>query len=223
MDDVSLSGESSAVMQVQQNSASEASNQASNDAAVDPAAKADSSSISSSTDAATAAVTKDGVGSSLTDMEVDVQAIQTNPSGQVQRNAASESSNQAMNDAAVDLAAKADSVSISSSTDAATAAVTKDGVGSSLTDMESEPIQTKLTAGDIFTLRTDEYILSDKPTVRKDCRVLRIHQHPRLNQQVQIWYSYTWTARNGVIHYEDDGELDISFQNGMSKLTLSIT
>jgi len=125
---------------------------------------------------------------------------------QVQQNAASESFNQALKDAAVDSATKADSAGISSSTDAATTAVPKDG----------EPIQIKLTAGDIFTLRIEEYIFSNRPTVRKNSRVLRIYQHPRLKRKIQIWYSYTWTAHGGVIHNEDDGVLDIVFENGMS-------
>ena len=149
---------------------------------------------------------KDGVDSSPTETEVEVQAVQMNPSGQVQQSAASESSNQALKDAAVDSATKADSAGISSSTDAATTAVPKDG----------EPIQIKLTAGDIFTLRIEEYIFSNRPTVRKNSRVLRIYQHPRLKRKIQIWYSYTWTAHGGVIHNEDDGVLDIVFENGMS-------
>ena len=159
---------------------------------------------------------KDGVDSSPTETEVEVQAVQMNPSGQVQQSAASESSNQALKDAAVDSATKADSAGISSSTDAATTAVPKDGVDSSPTDMDFEPIQIKLTAGDIFTLRIEEYIFSNRPTVRKNSRVLRIYQHPRLKRKIQIWYSYTWTAHGGVIHNEDDGVLDIVFENGMS-------
>jgi hypothetical protein len=87
---------------------------------------------------------------------------------------------------------------------------------SSDSSITSDLILFTLTAGDIFTLRIEEYILSDKPTVRKDCKVLRIDQHPRLKRQVQIWYSYTWKARNGIIHNEDDGVLDIVFQDGMS-------
>jgi hypothetical protein len=89
---------------------------------------------------------------------------------------------------------------------------------SSDSSITSDLILFTLTAGDIFTLRIEEYILSDKPTVRKDCRVLRIDQHPQSKRQVQIWYSYTWTARNGVTHNEDDGVLDIKFENGMSNL-----
>ena len=141
---------------------------------------------------------------------MDTEAHQARPSGQVQQIAASsESSHQALEDGAVDAAPKADSSSTSGLVDTTTVTLIQEGA-------DSNDQQFTLTAGDIFTLRIEEYILSDKPTVRKDCKVLRIDQHPRLKRQVQIWYSYTWKARNGVIHNEDDGVLDIMFQDGMS-------
>jgi hypothetical protein len=121
----------------------------------------------------------------------------------------SESSHQAPEDGAVEAAPKADSSSTSGLVDTTTVTLIQEGA-------DSNDQQFTLTAGDIFTLRIEEYILSDKPTVRKDCKVLRIDQHPRLKRQVQIWYSYTWKARNGIIHNEDDGVLDIVFQDGMS-------
>ena len=200
--------------QVQQNAASsESSHQALEDTAVNAAAKADSSITSVLISASSA---------------MDSAAHQTLPPGQVQQNAASsESSHQALGDVAVNAAAKADS-SITSVLITATSAMDTEAhqtqspgqvqqiAASSDSSITSDLILFTLSAGDIFTLRIEEYILSDKPTVRKDCRVLRIDQHPRLKRQVQIWYSYTWTARNGVTHHEDDGVLDIVFQDGMS-------
>jgi hypothetical protein len=160
---------------------------------------------------------------------MDTEAHQTQSPGQVQQIAASsESSHQALEDTAIDAAAKADS-SITSVLITATSAMDTEArhtqspgqlqqiaasSDSSITFTAGDIFT--LTAGDIFTLRIEEYILSDKPTVRKDCKVLRIDQHPRLKRQVQIWYSYTWKARNGIIHNEDDGVLDIVFQDGMS-------
>ena len=141
---------------------------------------------------------------------MDTEAHQTQPPSQVQQIAASsESSHQALEDGAVEAAPKADSSSTSGLVDTTTVTLIQEGA-------DSNDQQFTLTAGDIFTLRIEEYILSDKPTVRKDCKVLRIDQHPRLKRQVQIWYSYTWKARNGIIHNEDDGVLDIVFQDGMS-------
>jgi hypothetical protein len=182
--------------QVQQIAASsESSHQAPEDGAVDAASKADSSSTSDLISATTA---------------MDTEAQQTQPLGQVQQIAASsESSHQALEDGAVEAAPKADSSSTSGLVDTTTVTLIQEGA-------DSNDQQFTLTAGDIFTLRIEEYILSDKPTVRKDCKVLRIDQHPRLKRQVQIWYSYTWKARNGIIHNEDDGVLDIVFQDGMS-------
>ena len=182
--------------QVQQIAASsESSHQALEDGAVDAAPKADVSSTS--------------VLISVT-AAMDTQAHQARPPGQVQHNVvSSESSHQAPEDGAVEAAPKADSSSTSGLVDTTTVTLIQEGA-------DSNDQQFTLTAGDIFTLRIEEYILSDKPTVRKDCRVLRIDQHPRLKRQVQIWYSYTWKARNGIIHNEDDGVLDIVFQDGMS-------
>jgi len=82
----------------------------------------------------TATLMQEGADSMPTAMDAEIQG---KPPGYVQQDAASESSNQALEDAAGDPAAEADSSSTSSSAGAATTAVTKDVDDSMLTVMDA--------------------------------------------------------------------------------------
>jgi len=83
---------------------------------------------------------------------MDTEAHQAQPPSQVQQIAASsESSHQALEDGAVEAAPKADSSSTSGLVDTTTVTLIQEGA-------DSNDQQFTLTAGDIFTLRMEEYI-----------------------------------------------------------------